>query len=170
MKHQNPYYNVTLEEAGKVRSFLNSVCFIVSEIVCNPNVLGQRGVNMMPEINIPLNEECNLEFVFDGVRGSFPVAVIRDLIKHPDLHSLKTLHKSIWPSGAQSDLDARLLRVPAIVGAAQEALKELAIDSGMVEGPEPPRTAPGHPVSRKRASGRRAATKKVRRAAKKSRK
>ena len=161
--------NVTLEEAGRIRSFLNSVGLMVKAengIMCNPNVFGATGVTMVPEPNIPRDGAAyNLHFVFEGAPGSFPVATVRQIIQTPGLDTLWVLYRSLWPAGARSDFDSRLLRVPQIQQLANKTIRELADPWKPLPRPEPVSEVSLPPPSRppvKRATKRsaRRATKK----------
>lgn len=145
MKHENPTYNISLAEARTIRTFLNQTGFIVRAINCNPNTNGAAGVTMVPEQNIPDDgQPYNLVFLFEGTgpRDFHQVTVVRDLIRDPSINNLRVLHKTLWSSGMQADLDARLLRNSPIAAAVNAAIREIAFGVQPPVREEPEKTAP----------------------------
>lgn len=150
MKHENPVYNISLLEARTIRDFLNKVGFIIREIVCNPNTHGAAGVTMVPEQNIPDDGQAyNLMFLFEGTapRDFHQVTTVRDLVVSPSIDSLRVLHRAVWPSGMQADLDARLLRNAKICAGVNAVIQTLA---GISEAPAEPKPAPKPKRNRKK--------------------
>lgn len=126
MKHQNNFYNIPLKVARCLREFLNQVGMPVTEILCNPSPIGQSSTTLIPEINIPDDGEgYNLEFRFQDVKDTYPVAQVLRILSPVCLQAIDNLHHTLWPNSSQSDLNNRLMTVPEIRQAADQVITNM---------------------------------------------